>query len=261
MTRGHGKFVSMSKGVVPVNDELIKRHPRGDSTTPTPKDQEAVDRALDEIDQVLEENAEAFVRSYVQRGAQGWSAFLTPQFFQGAAMAGIVGGATYDSFKLVIQRVVKASRQFRRNPDEDYGLEEGLELALRESWITADRLINGGPVQHSMDEATALHWLLFWIEFQKEQCLVRLRKDHYRRVKRVGASFPESLTPSQAATRILEEWFQEHPNAGGGRPGAKRSASKRAQGTKPPSLDVPPKPTGRKDVKQSRGRRSTEGYL
>ena len=34
------------------------------------KDTEAVDKLLDEIDEVLEENAEEFVRSYVQKGGQ-----------------------------------------------------------------------------------------------------------------------------------------------------------------------------------------------
>jgi ubiquitin-like protein Pup len=33
-------------------------------------DTEAVDKLLDEIDEVLEENAEEFVRSYVQKGGQ-----------------------------------------------------------------------------------------------------------------------------------------------------------------------------------------------
>jgi ubiquitin-like protein Pup len=34
------------------------------------KDTEAVDKLLDEIDEVLEENAEEFVRSYVQKGGE-----------------------------------------------------------------------------------------------------------------------------------------------------------------------------------------------
>ena len=34
------------------------------------KDTEAVDKLLDEIDSVLEENAEEFVRSYIQKGGQ-----------------------------------------------------------------------------------------------------------------------------------------------------------------------------------------------
>jgi len=34
------------------------------------RDTEDVDKLLDEIDEVLEENAEEFVRSYVQKGGQ-----------------------------------------------------------------------------------------------------------------------------------------------------------------------------------------------
>lgn len=34
------------------------------------KDTEAVDKLLDEIDSVLEDNAEEFVRSYIQKGGE-----------------------------------------------------------------------------------------------------------------------------------------------------------------------------------------------
>ena len=47
-----------------------------------------VDAILDEIDEVLDENAEEFVRSYVLKGGQGWSGFFTPEFYVGAAAAG-----------------------------------------------------------------------------------------------------------------------------------------------------------------------------
>ena len=42
--------------------------PQGSSTTE--KSMEDIDDLLDEIDSVLEENAEEFVRSYVQKGGQ-----------------------------------------------------------------------------------------------------------------------------------------------------------------------------------------------
>lgn len=46
---------------------------RGTATTTVPqgtKKKEDLDKFLDEIDDVLEENAEEFVRSYVQRGGE-----------------------------------------------------------------------------------------------------------------------------------------------------------------------------------------------
>jgi ubiquitin-like protein Pup len=47
--------------------------PEGGQTTEAPKGQklkEEMDEILDEIDQVLEENAEEFIKSYVQKGGE-----------------------------------------------------------------------------------------------------------------------------------------------------------------------------------------------
>jgi ubiquitin-like protein Pup len=41
-----------------------------DTSIPAPKEFDAIDALLDEIDGVLEENAEEFVRGYVQKGGQ-----------------------------------------------------------------------------------------------------------------------------------------------------------------------------------------------
>lgn len=50
----------------PSEDEVsVEAPPKAEA-----KDTEAVDKLLDEIDAVLEENAEEFVRSYVQKGGQ-----------------------------------------------------------------------------------------------------------------------------------------------------------------------------------------------
>jgi ubiquitin-like protein Pup len=60
-------------------EQIQKRRPKRDDeqeveasapTTHTEKLKEDIDDLLDEIDSVLEENAEEFVRSYVQKGGQ-----------------------------------------------------------------------------------------------------------------------------------------------------------------------------------------------
>ena len=60
-------------------DQVQKRRPKREqsndveaasASTSTEKLKEDIDDLLDEIDSVLEENAEEFVRSYVQKGGQ-----------------------------------------------------------------------------------------------------------------------------------------------------------------------------------------------
>jgi ubiquitin-like protein Pup len=41
---------------------------------------DSVDGILDMIDDLLEENAEPFDPSYVQKGGQGWSTFVDPSY-------------------------------------------------------------------------------------------------------------------------------------------------------------------------------------
>ena len=57
--------------------QVRKQRPRKDEETTEPQDAQAqdvdtsdVDDLLDEIDSVLEENAEEFVRNYVQKGGE-----------------------------------------------------------------------------------------------------------------------------------------------------------------------------------------------
>src|SRR3954451_2316389 len=93
-------------------------HEPSDKNVPTPAppsdrdDLRAdVDSILNEIDESIEENAEAFIHSYLQKGGQGWSEILDPAFFVGAAAAGVAAAATWDTFKLAMTKVIKAIRQ------------------------------------------------------------------------------------------------------------------------------------------------------
>lgn len=51
-------------------EDLDAVEPGGDEAPSVAVDSEEVDDLLDEIDTVLEENAEEFVRNYVQKGGQ-----------------------------------------------------------------------------------------------------------------------------------------------------------------------------------------------
>jgi ubiquitin-like protein Pup len=178
---------------------------------------EELDALLDEIDDVNEESAEEFVKSYAQKGGQGWSSLVDPSFFIGAAAASLAAGITWDVFKTLTGRVVHALRNVPgpSGPDvllSDGSYDENFEYALNEAWSTAKNLLKTEkPFQHSLDEATALHWLLFFTEMQRAQRFIRLRPDHYERITRAAAATPERLQPSQVVARIIDQWLRENP--------------------------------------------------
>lgn len=177
-----------------------------------------VDAILDRIDEVQEEAAEEFVRSYVQKGGQGWSTFVDPSFFIGAATASIVASATYDSFKKMIATVLHAINK-APGPVEtnvykpDGSLDYEIEYVLREAWDTASELFEENSARHTIDEATALHWALFIETLLSTEPLVRLDPDQFKRLRRAGAKRPEKLTPSQLVSFVVHQWFARNPNA------------------------------------------------
>jgi ubiquitin-like protein Pup len=175
-----------------------------------------VDAILDRIPEVLEENAEEYVRSYVQTGGQGWSDFLGPEFYFAAASAGVLGNATYDLFKRAIDRMGKALRQIPGpmlpspiEDDPDY--EPSYEENLRRAWGTANRVAKlQGVAEHSNDEATALHWVLFTIEMRRSLGSVNLGQRRYERLARASSDMSEPIDPSELAQQIIDLWLREH---------------------------------------------------
>lgn len=175
-----------------------------------------IDRILDEPDEVvLEENAEEFVRSYVQKGGQGWSGFFTPEFYVGAAAAAIPAGATYDIFKAAIRRVTKALLQVpgrsTLTPEEYEAIHAARyeDMIIEEAWKTASRLTKQEDIQHSIDEATALHWTLLTIELQRSLGSIPLGAKRYERLVRASAATEESLDASLLAARIIDQWLEQ----------------------------------------------------
>lgn len=175
-----------------------------------------VDGILDEIDEILEENAEEFVRSYVRRGGQGWSGFFTPEFYVGAAAAGILAGASYDIFKTVIHSITKALLQVPGRstvtPEEyEAAVKAGYEtLVIKEAWNTASRLARKKDIQHSIDEATALHWALFTIELERSLGYIHLGARRYEQLARVSAYDHELSGPSELVMRIVDQWLEQN---------------------------------------------------
>jgi ubiquitin-like protein Pup len=197
-----------------------------------------VDAILDQIDDGrLEENAEEYVRSYVQKGGQGWSEFLTPEFFVGAAATGAIAGATYDMFKESIRRIVKALRQTagpsNSSPlEEDDSFNSEYERVLKHAWDTGIRLAKQQGIEHSIDEATALHWILFAMELQRSLGSVNLGIKRYKRLARASAADAEHVGPSRLAARIIDEWLKQHPT-----PRKKKSPSRRRRPAGPSAAD------------------------
>jgi ubiquitin-like protein Pup len=183
------------------DSETIERHE---------KLSDDVDAILDEIDEVLEENAEEFVRSWVLGGGQGWSDFFTPEFYVSAATAGVLGGLAYDEFKATVLRVVKYVREARGGPDYDPFApnldSEYYDKSLRNAWKSANRLVKKQGIEHSIDEATALHWTLFIKELEQNTGTVRLGSKRRNRLAR--AATRADLSPSQLAARIIDQWLK-----------------------------------------------------
>ena len=168
------------------------------------------DAVLDEIDAILEEGSEPFVRSFVGRGGQGWSAFLDPAFYTTAAAHGVISGASWAAVKAAMTRVLRSLRQVRpiNELTPEGNLDPHLEQQLRDSWDRTRELLTGAGIDHSADEATALHWTLFAIELKRELKTIELPAEYHDRIYRAAAETPEQLTPSQLVTRIVDQWLQ-----------------------------------------------------
>ena len=177
-----------------------------------------VDAVIDEIDTPLDTDAEAFVRSFVQKGGQGWSSFLDPSFFIGAAAAAVAGGAAWDGFKIAMAKTIHALRHIP-GANSDHALKDDgsynpdFEHMLEGVWETARHLIDEYTPDHTLDEATALHWVLFYNELQNTLPAVRLEPRVHARLTAVAATTPERLSTSQLVARIIDAWLRENPNA------------------------------------------------
>jgi len=177
-----------------------------------------VDPVLDQIDDILSENAEEFVRSFVDKGGQGWSSMLDPSFFIGATSAGVAAAMTWDAFKLTMKRVLRTVHQVPGPSDgsllqRNGELDPDLERMLKDVWGTAKGLSGSQIPQHTVDEAEAFHWVLFFGELMRTEGFVKVRRDHYQQLQEAAAATPEQLTPSQLVARIVDQWLHENPNA------------------------------------------------
>ncbi|MFI0966070.1 ubiquitin-like protein Pup [Streptomyces sp. NPDC021080] len=178
----------------------------------------STDSILDEMDAALQADEEQFVRSFVQKGGQGWSGIVDPSFFVGAVTVSAASGMAWDDFLKMMARILSAMRHVPGPGDPESFLQEDgtLDLQLQEmllgDWRMAKSVMGGNPVGHSVDESAAFHWALFTRDFFKSQWFVRLRADQFNVMLRRAAS--EGLEPSELAERIIDRWIDGTPNGG-----------------------------------------------
>lgn len=175
-----------------------------DSTHPTP------DPA--DVDSMSAEDAERFVRAYVQRGGQGWSTFVDPSFFVGAAAASMAAGVTWDVFKLTVGKSLRALRHIGEAtesplppgaPEFDDTLDSTpFENAVREAWESATRVqSDSGDLQHSIDEAVIVQWTTFMLQLQAEGRFLRL--PHQLRQRLHEEAEQQATTVEALVTELL----------------------------------------------------------
>jgi hypothetical protein len=97
--------------------------------------------------------------------------------------------------------------------EEDDSFNSEYERVLKHAWDTGIRLAKQQGIEHSIDEATALHWILFAMELQRSLGSVNLGIKRYRRLDRASAADAKHVGPSRLAARIIDEWLKQHPTA------------------------------------------------
>ncbi|MFD9332956.1 ubiquitin-like protein Pup [Streptomyces sp. NPDC060028] len=193
------------------------------ASSPTPVtvgagDSRAVDDILHEIDDVVSSDEMEFVTSFVQKGGQGWSGLLEPSFFIGVVSVSVTAGMPWVTFKKMMSRLLLAIDQIPGPSNAeallrgDGTLDENFEEMLHAEWRSAEYLLDEQPPKHSLDEAAALHWVLFYKAFTQEQHLIQIRADQYQEIKRVAAAGPEYLEPNELLERILSQWINDNPS-------------------------------------------------
>lgn len=84
---------------------------------------------------------------------------------------------------------------------------EYYEKTIRNAWKNANRLVKKQGIEHSIDEATALHWTLYIKELEWSVGTVRLGRKRHSRL--ASAASREDLGPSQLAARIIDQWLKQ----------------------------------------------------
>jgi ubiquitin-like protein Pup len=201
-----------------------------------------VEDLLDEIDSILEKNAEEFVEAYVGKGAQGVTDYLSPQFFTDIVATAVAGNAAYDSLKWVLRSGIRALRA-KLKPHSDtpqrLKLEDVLELPEGSIWVITNpdgsfrdphdeellnryfvavaRILSDDSPRHDIQEADAFHAVMFirhlrartgWVQLPMKQAKIL----HAAGERRKGAK----LTAAQMAADIIGEWLGRNPKAGKG---------------------------------------------
>ncbi|MBT2487742.1 ubiquitin-like protein Pup [Streptomyces sp. ISL-96] len=179
-----------------------------------------LDRVFEEIESILHEDEEQFVREFVQQGGQGWSGFLEPSFFIGMASFGVASGMSWRDFMHAVRRFLIALSGVPGPANTEVFLDEDGEIKadfvemLHEEWFRAEVISRGMPFDHSAEDSIAFHWVMFARDFLKSQCLVRLSVEQYSVIELEAASSVEGWGPSELVQRIIDRWISEQRSNG-----------------------------------------------
>jgi ubiquitin-like protein Pup len=173
-----------------------------------------VDDILAKIDEVWEENAEEFVRSYVQKGGQGGSFQLTIETFAVMAAQGMAQGLAYDGFKRVIDSVIK---RFRRQSgldipsplEDDEYYDPHTAAEVESAYRIAEVIAQSKPdLRHTDIEAAAFQSAVIALEIRSQLGLISIGPMRYKRLARMARR--REFEPSDLAKQIIDEWLNRH---------------------------------------------------
>ena len=138
--------------------------------------------------------------------------FFDPQFFIGAIVAGLAAGITIESIKAIIARVAGTRGDANIDAyDEEGNYSEGFEHRIAASLRAAVSVLDGrSPVQGTIDEATAFHWALLFVEMRKESAQVLLPKDVFAKLVAICNERDEVSSPGELVRDAVEKWLADH---------------------------------------------------
>jgi prokaryotic ubiquitin-like protein Pup len=208
----------------------------GDTGAPARREKlgEDVDTILDEIDDVLNESAEDFVRAYVQKRGQGPSDLFTAEFFIGAIAGGIAGNASYDLIKAAVKNTLASFRQAL----EHFGEREAITLTIpphgrvdelanedgsfaleadnqrfSEIYKVVRGLTGRMPLAHTDEEAVAIQFTAYFGELFREAGIIKLLPSHHQILQQAAHNGDVPIPLPQLVAHIIADWVKRNPSA------------------------------------------------
>ena len=195
------------------------------------------DAILDEIDDVLEENAEDFVRAYVGKGGQGFTDYILNEVFNNVIVQGIATNASWDLIKLSFKLSMRSFRDLLSAPgsderppsnrltplpegsiwdltdDDGWFRNEEHEQLLKELYERTRLIPTTQPPRHDWEEAFAVHSIVYTRALLREGGYVQLQPNHHRALIQVIEKSDVQMPLGQLVAHIISGWLRDNPNA------------------------------------------------